>query len=60
MHELHANEGEDRESENGEEITKSKSPRYEGFYFWSGRRESNPAFMHPMHVYCRYTTARLR
>src|SRR3989344_5544550 len=25
----------------------------------SGRRESNPAYMHPMHVYCRYTTARL-
>ena len=25
---------------------------------WSGRRESNPVYMHPMHVYCRYTTAR--
>ena len=25
----------------------------------SGRRESNPVYMHPMHAYCRYTTARL-
>ena len=26
---------------------------------WSGCRELNPVYMHPMHVYCRYTTARL-
>ncbi len=26
--------------------------------FWSGCRESNPAYMHPMHAYCRYTTPR--
>lgn len=25
---------------------------------WSGCRELNPVYMHPMHVYCRYTTAR--
>ena len=24
----------------------------------SGCRESNPAYMHPMHAYCRYTTPR--
>lgn len=30
------------------------------FYFIlkSGCWESNPAYMHPMHTYCRYTTAR--
>ncbi len=25
----------------------------------SGCRESNPAYVHPMHAYCRYTTARI-
>ncbi len=27
---------------------------------WSGCRESNPVYMHPMHAYYRYTTARLK
>ena len=27
---------------------------------WSGRRESNPVYMHPMHAYYRYTTARVQ
>lgn len=27
--------------------------------FLSGCRESNPAYIHPMDAYCRYTTARL-
>ena len=26
--------------------------------FWSGCRESDPVYMHPMHAYYRYTTAR--
>ena len=31
-----------------------------GFLYMSGCRESNPAYVHPMHAYCRYTTARVR
>ena len=27
-------------------------------FFWSGCRELNPVYMHPMHAYYRYTTAR--
>ena len=27
-------------------------------FYWSGCRELNPVYMHPMHAYYRYTTAR--
>ena len=38
---------------------KTLTPRpTRGAFSWSDCRESNPAYMHPMHAYCRYTTVR--
>ena len=36
------------------------NPDFEKSLTWSGCRELNPVYMHPMHAYCRYTTARYR
>ena len=41
-------------------IIKNDAPHTPRFLFlWSGCRESNPVYMHPMHAYYHYTTARM-
>lgn len=39
-------------------ITTERTPLRRRSFFQSGHRESNPAYVHPMHAYCRYTTPR--
>ena len=38
--------------------SQQNDPDFEKSLTWSGCRELNPVYMHPMHAYYRYTTAR--